>query len=139
MANQSGFPFFIDVDDDVSSPSLSMASGNEPIDLRTPSPSSENAASDATTVPLPIPIIPAASKLDILKLSNEMRRNTSDLQLLLRELITSTAAQHLQTTDVLKSLLEQNRQANQTGEANQTAFRISPRIVLFHVISQIKL
>ena len=116
MANQSGFPFFIDVDDDVSSPSLSVADVNEPIDLRTPSPASENAASDATTIPLPLPAIPLASKLDILKLNDEMRRNSSDLRLLLRELITSSAEQHLQTTNVLKSLLELTRQASQTGD-----------------------
>ena len=73
-------PMFEDVEDDnISSPSYSANSATDPIDLRTPSPTSEaeEATSDATTVPLPVLPNPKTTREEIKDLTAEMRPTTS--------------------------------------------------------------
>ena len=126
--NETPYTFHDVEEDDMSTPSISAISTSEAIDLRTPSPSSEaeEATSDATTVPLPLPPNPAVTRQDFGDLTNEMRRNSSSMQALLREFITSSREQHRQTSTILASVLEANRRAIQSfSEYRSTGYPAS--------------
>ena len=122
-------PMFEDVEDDnISSPSYSANSATDPIDLRTPSPTSEaeEAPSDATTVPLPVVPNPKTTREEIRDLAAEIRRNSVSLQALFREFITVSRDQHRQTSATLGTVLDVNRRALEEMTSYRNVGYISP-------------
>jgi hypothetical protein len=129
MESTDNNPMFEDVEDDnISSPSYSANSATDPIDLRTPSPTSEaeEATSDATTVPLPVLPNPKTTREEIKDLAAEIRRNSVSLQALFREFITVSRDQHRQTSATLETVLDANRRALQEMTSYRNVGYISP-------------
>ena len=111
MATDDTTPYVEDVDNDgLSLSTHSINSITEPIDLRTPD-GSENAASNATTIPLQETDI---HRQNFVALTAEMRYSSQAIHSLLRELINVSTVQHQYTTNALNGI------ANQIGHQHSS-------------------